>query len=151
MGGLYDRLESDLVRARKERDGVRLSTLAVLKSEVVNAGKEPGAGGSTADELVLRVVRKELKQREEAAEAFAGAGRAQQASDESAKADVLRSYLPAQLSDPELEREVEAVIAEVRPQGPKDFGAVMKEANARLSGRAEGGRISAVARRLLAG
>jgi uncharacterized protein YqeY len=150
-GALYGRLESDLVQARKDRDATRLATLGVLKSEVVTAGKEPGAAGSTDDALVLRVVRKELKQRQEAAEAYAAAGRERQAQEERAKAEVLASYLPAQLSDEELERELAAVIADVKPEGPKDFGAVMKAASARLGGRAEGGRISAAARRLLAG
>jgi uncharacterized protein len=62
---------------------------------------------------------------------------------------VLRAYLPAAIGDDELERELRAVIDEVRPQGPRDFGAVMKAANARLGGRAEGGRIAAAARRLI--
>jgi uncharacterized protein YqeY len=121
----------------------------VLKSEVVNASKEPGAAGTADDQLVLRVVRRELKQREESSEAFADAGRDDSAREERAKAELLRSYLPAQLTDEELERELAAVVEEVRPQGPRDMGAVMKAANARLGGRAEGGRIAAVARRLL--
>ncbi|MBO0684739.1 MAG: GatB/YqeY domain-containing protein [Candidatus Dormibacteraeota bacterium] len=150
MSSLLERIDADLVAARKARDEVALDTLGVLKSEVVNAGKEPGASGAGDDALVLRVVRRELKQREESAEAYAGAGREETARVERAKADLLRGYLPAQLSDSELEQEVAAVIAEVKPQGPRDMGAVMKAANARLAGRAEGGRIAAVARRLLA-
>src|SRR5215472_12147840 len=125
---LFDQIDRDLVTARKERDQVRLSTLGLLKTEVVKAAKEPGASWPD-DQLVLRVIRKEVKRREEAA--------------------VLRSYLPAQISDDELEREVRAVIEEVRPHGPRDFGAVMKAASARLAGRADGGRIAAVARSLI--
>ena len=98
---------------------------------------------------MLRVIRRELKQREESAQAYADAGREESAREERAKAELLRAYLPAQLTDEELERELQAVIAEVRPQGPRDMGAVMKAANARLAGRAEGGRIAALARRLL--
>jgi len=146
---LFERIDQDLVTARKERDETRLSTLGLLKTEVVKAGKEPNSGG-TGDELVLRVIRKEVKRREEAAKVYDSAGRPESARKEEAEAEVLRGYLPAELDDAELEREVRAAIDEVRPQGPKDFGAVMKAANARLSGRAEGGRIAAVARRLLA-
>jgi len=146
---LSERIDADLVAARKARDELALATLGVLKSEVVNAGKEPGAAGAADDELVLRIVRRELKQREESAQAYADAGREGSASEEQAKAELLRTYLPAQITDQELERELAAVIAEVRPQGPRDMGAVMKAANARLAGRAEGGRIAAVARRLI--
>ena len=60
------------------------------------------------------------------------------------------AYLPAGLSDEQVEAEVGAVIAELKPEGPKAFGAVMKEASARLAGRAEGGQIAAAARKLLA-
>jgi uncharacterized protein len=158
---LRERIDADLVAARKARDEVAVATLGVLKTEVVNAGKEPGAARSASatgavaadddDQLVLRVVRRELKQREESAQAFAHAGRVESARLERAKAELLRGYLPAQLSDEELERELAAVIAEVRPQGPRDMGAVMKAAITQIAGRAEGGRIAAAARKALAG
>jgi uncharacterized protein YqeY len=146
---LYEQIDRDMVAARKERDQVRLSTLGLLKSEVVKAAKEPGAAG-TDDQLVLRVLRKEVKRREEAAQAYADAGRVESAGRERAEAEVLRGYLPSELGEEELERELRAVIDDVKPQGPRDFGAVMKAASARLAGRAEGGRIAAMARRLLA-
>ncbi len=147
--GMLEQIDRDMVRARLQRDDTALTTLGLLKSEVVRATKEPGASGAD-DELVLRVLRKEVKRREEAAQVYASAGREESARREEAEAVVLRAYLPAQLGDEELEREVRAAIDEVRPQGPRDFGAVMKAASARLAGRAEGGRIAAVARRLLA-
>jgi uncharacterized protein YqeY len=150
MTALAERIDADMVAARKARDELALATLGVLKSEVVNAGKEPGAAGIADDQLVVRIIRRELKQREESAQAYADAGREASARDERAKAELLRAYLPAEMTDEELERELATVIAEVRPQGPRDMGAVMKAANARLAGRAEGGRIAALARRLLA-
>jgi uncharacterized protein YqeY len=150
MTALAERIDADMVAARKARDELALATLGVLKSEVVNAGKEPGAAGTADDQLVVRIIRRELKQREESAQAYADAGREGSARDERAKAELLRAYLPAEMTDEELERELAAVIAEVRPQGPRDMGAVMKAANARLAGRAEGGRIAALARRLIA-
>jgi uncharacterized protein YqeY len=145
---LFERIDVDLVAARKQRDETRLSTLGLLKSEIVRAAKDPGARG-TDDDLVLRVLRKEVKRREEAARAYESAGRAESARQEEAEAVVLRGYLPADLDEAEVEREVRAAIDEVKPQGPRDFGAVMKAASARLAGRAEGGRIATVARRLL--
>ena len=145
---LFERIDQDLVTARKERDETRLSTLGLLKTEVVKAAKEPGVAGAD-DDLVLRILRKEVKRREEAAKVYEDAGRAESARQETAEAAVLREYLPAALDDAELEREVQAAIDEVKPQGPRDFGAVMRAANARLAGRAEGGSIAAVARRLM--
>jgi uncharacterized protein YqeY len=148
---LYEQIERDLVSARKERDHTALDALGMLKSEVVNAGKEPGVVGSTDDDLVMRIVRREVKRREEAAQAFAAGGRADSARKEEAEAEILRAYLPAQISEEDLEREVQAVIVEVGASSPRDLGAVMKAAGPRLAGRAEGGRIAAAARRLLAG
>lgn len=147
---LFERIDRDLVAARKSRDETGLATLGLLKTEVVKAGKEPGAGGATDDELVLRVLRRELKRREEAAGIYTSAGRTDAARREQAEAELLRAYLPAQLGDEELEHEVRVAIEQVRPQGPRDFGAVMKAASARVAGRAEGGRIAATARRLMA-
>ena len=147
--GLFERIESEMFEARKRRDELAVSTLGMLKSEVVKATKEPGAVGGTGDEVVLRVVRREVKKREEAATAYDGAGRDDSARRERAEAEILRGYLPAALSQAELETELRAVIEEVRPSGPGAFGQVMKEASRRLGQRAEGGEIAAVARRLL--
>lgn len=146
---LFQQIESDLARARRSSDEVAVASLGLLKSEVVNTSKEAGFTGSIDDSLVIATVRKELKRRQETAEAYDGAGRTEQAARERAAADVLRPYLPAQLSDPELEAELRRIIADVKPDGPAGFGAVMKEASQRLAGRATGSDIAAVARRLL--
>jgi uncharacterized protein YqeY len=148
---LFDQIDRDLVTARKERDQTALDTLGLLKTEVINAGKEPGASGTIDDDLVLRVISREVKRREEAAQAYSAGGRAESARREEAQAAVLRTYLPVQLGDQDLEREVAAVIAEVGAGGPRDLGSVMKVASPRLAGRAGAGRIATVARRLLAG
>ena len=147
---LFERIETDVVEARRRRDETALSTLSLLKSEVVRAGKEPGAAASLDDDLVLRVARREVKKRQEAIDVYRRAGRAESAEREEKEMAILRAYLPAGMSDAEVEAEVRAVIAEVKPDGPKGFGAVMKSATARLAGRAEGGQIAAAARKLLA-
>jgi uncharacterized protein YqeY len=147
---LYERVEHDLFDARKQRDELALTTLGMLKSEIVQAGKEPGAGAVTDDEAVIRVLRKEVKRREEALKAYRDAGRSEAATKEEAESALLRRYLPAEMSDTELEAELRIVIAEVKPEGPRDFGAVMKAASARLAGRVEGARIATLAKKLLA-
>ena len=146
---LYDRVQSEMVNARVRRDEVALNTLSLLKSELVRASKDGSLQGKIDDDLVIRVARKEVKRREEAIEMYRKAGREESARREEAEMEVLRGYLPAAMSEQEVEVEVRAVIEEVKPEGPKGFGAVMKAATARLAGRAEGNQIAAVARRLL--
>jgi uncharacterized protein YqeY len=146
---LLERVEADMFDARKRRDELAVTTLGVLKSELVKAGKEPGAGGSLDEPAAIRVVRREVKRREEAAEAYRSAGRAESAGREEREAELLRAYLPAAVSQEELEREVRRVMEDVQVEGPGAFGVVMKQASARLAGRAEGGEIAATVRRLL--
>lgn len=138
-----------MVNARKQRDEVALATLSLLKSELVRASKDGTAGSHIDDDLVIRVARKEVKRREEAIEVYRKAGRNDSAEREAAEMELLRTYLPDAMSEEELEAEIRSVIAEVNPDGPKGFGAVMKAATARLAGRADGRQIAAVTRRLL--
>jgi hypothetical protein len=147
---LYDRIQTELIEARMQRDQVGLDTLSLLKSELVKASKEGQAGGHVDDELVVRLTRREVKKREEAIEIYRKAGRAESARREEAEMAVLRRYLPAAMSEEQVEAEVRAVIAELKPEGPKGFGAVMKAATSRLAGRAEGAQVAAAARKLLA-
>ena len=146
---IYDRIQTQLVDARRLRDDVALGTLSLLKSELVKASKESGVGGNIDDDLVVRIARKEVKRREEAIEQYRKAGREESARREEAEMAVLREYLPAAMGAEEVEAEVAAVIAELKPDGPKAFGAVMKAATARLAGRAEGQQVAAAARKLL--
>ena len=146
---LNERIDADLREARRRRDPTALRTLGVLKTEVVRAQKEKG--GDAGDEAVLRIVRREVKRREEAASAFEQARRSESAAEELAEAEVLRGYLPAELGDEQLEDLVRAVVQDLGASSPRDMGPVMKEASARVQGRAEAGRVAGVARRLLAG
>ena len=140
-----------MIDARRKRDGSALDTLSLLKSEVVRASKETGASGSLDDELVVRVARREVKKRQEAIDVYRKAGRDDAAKREEHEMSILRTYLPATLGEEQVEAEVRAIIDELKPEpGPKAFGVVMKEATARLAGRAEGAQIAAAARKLLA-
>ena len=127
-----------------------LNTLSLLKSEVIRATKEADASGSIDDALVERVARKEVKRRQDAIEAYRKGGREDAAKREEAEMALLRGYLPAGMTAEQVESEVRAVIAELKPTGPNAFGAVMKAATARLAGRAEGAQVAAAARKLLA-
>jgi len=112
MSALKDKLKADLAASMKARDEVRLRTirmaLAAVNVEEV-AGKE---ARELSDDEVIKVLTREAKKRREASEAFAGAGRAEQAQAELDEQAVLEEYLPAQLSDDELNALVDAAIAE---------------------------------------
>ncbi|MER5884254.1 GatB/YqeY domain-containing protein [Streptomyces sp. NPDC001941] len=154
MTTLKAKLKEDLNVAIKGRDELRSSTLrmtlaAITKEEV--AGKEKR---ELSDDDVQKVIAKEAKKRREAADAFAQGGRPEQAEREVAEGELLDAYLPQQLADAELEAVVAAAVEEAKAagaEGPRAMGAVMKIVNPKVAGRAEGGRVAAAVKKLLAG
>jgi uncharacterized protein YqeY len=135
----------------KARDEVRTRTLRMALTSV---SKEEVAGASArelTDDEVIGVLTKEAKRRREAADAFAAAGRDQQAAAERAEGVILAGYLPAQLSDEEISALVAEVIAESGASGMAAMGQVMKAVTPRVAGRADGARVAAEVRRRLAG
>jgi uncharacterized protein YqeY len=147
--GLKDRLRADLTTAMKGRDELSTATLRMVLSAVSAeevAGKE---SRTLTDDEVQAVLRREAKKRREAAEAFGGAGRAEQAERERAEESVIATYLPAQLEDADLAAIVADVVTETGASGIKDMGRVMGAVQGRVAGRAEGGRVAAEVRRQL--
>jgi uncharacterized protein YqeY len=146
---LKDRLRTDLTTAMKARDELRTATLRMVLAAVTAeevAGKE---ARELSDDEVQGVLRREAKKRREAAEAFAGAGRAEQAEREQAEEGVVAGYLPAQLEDADLVAIVADVVTRTGASGMKDMGKVMGAVQAAVAGRAEGGRVAAEVRRQL--
>jgi uncharacterized protein len=149
MGTLKDRLNEDLHAAMKGRDELTTSTLRMALSAVRNVEVSGAASRELSDDDVVAVLTKEAKKRREAAEAFAGAGRSDQADRERAEGAVLDRYLPAQLSDAEIAELVSAALAAGGFSGKAQMGPAMKAAQAAVAGRAEGGRVAAEVRRQL--
>ena len=150
MNELKERLRADLTDAMRSRDQVRLRTLRMALTAITNEEVAGSATRELSDDDVLKVLTREAKKRREAAEAFAAAGRADQAEAERAEGEVLASYLPAQLSDVELAGLVAAAVAETGAAGLPGMGKVMKALTPRVAGRAEGARVAAEVRRQLA-
>ncbi len=148
---LAEQIQTDLTTAMKARDEL---TTTVLRS-VLAAVKEARVAGTEAKELtdddVTAVVARETKKREEAATAFADAGRAEQAERERAEGEVLARYLPAPLTDAELEELVDRVIAAGGFSTPKEMGQAMKAVQAEVAGRRDGKAVSALVKARLAG
>ena len=149
MTELKEKLRTDLTAAMKGRDELVTATLRMALTAIGNeevAGKE---ARELSDAEVVQVLTREAKKRREAAEAFAGGGRPEQADREKAEGEVLARYLPAQLSDEELSALVAQAIAETGAEGPKGMGLVMKALNPKIAGRAEGGRVAAAVKSAL--
>ncbi|MFL6111111.1 MAG: GatB/YqeY domain-containing protein [Catenulispora sp.] len=149
MTELKEKLRADLTAAMKGRDELVTATLRMALTAIGNeevAGKQ---ARELSDAEVVQVLTREAKKRREAAEAFAGGGRPEQAEREKAEGQVLARYLPAQLSDEELSALVAQAIAETGAEGPKGMGLVMKALNPKVAGRAEGGRVAAAVKAAL--
>ncbi|HEY6422385.1 MAG TPA: GatB/YqeY domain-containing protein [Pseudonocardiaceae bacterium] len=148
MVKLKDRLRADLHTAIKAQSTITVATLRMALSAVTTAEVAGRTARELSDDEVVAVLVREAKKRREAAEAFAAAGREELASRERAEGEVLAGYLPAQLTDEEVAGVVVDAVDEVagklgKPPGLGQLGLVMKAAQARVSGRAEGSRVAA--------
>jgi hypothetical protein len=138
---IIERIQADQRSALKAGEKERLSTLRLLSSELGNRRIE--LGRDLTDEDAIEVLMKALKQRRESEEQYAQGGRPELAAREAAEAEVIRGYLPAQLSAEELDAMVDAAIAEAGATSMKEMGAVMGRLMPKLKGRAEGAAVSA--------
>jgi uncharacterized protein len=141
---IAERIRQDMTAAMKERDRERVGALRMLGAALKNGEIEAGRPLTEEEEQVI--LRRQLKQREESAEAFRSAGREEQAASESAEAEIVREYLPEPLSPEELEQIVDRAMQETGATGMRDMGAVMGRATALAEGRAEGRELAAMVR-----
>jgi len=141
---IIDDLRTDLTTAMKQRDQVRTSTLRLAITAVTAAETSGANRGELDDAAVLAVIRSEVKRRNEAAEIYEGADRAEQAAAERAEAEILSAYLPAQLDDEALAAVVaEEVAAAGGAADPKAKGKVIGAVRRRVGDQADGSRIAA--------
>ncbi|MDQ3355280.1 MAG: GatB/YqeY domain-containing protein [Actinomycetota bacterium] len=141
-------VQADAVVALRSGDRRRAQALRLVVSELQKASKE-AAGGSVEPADELAVLRRERKRRIEAAEAYADAGRDDLAGSERGEAELIEAYLPAELSDAELEALVGDALAESGASSPKEMGRVMSMVMGRVDGRADGRRVSALVKEKL--
>ena len=151
MSELKDRLQSDLTTAMRGRDELTTATLRMVLAAVTTEEVAGSSARELSDDEVRTVLAREAKKRREAAEAFSSAGRAELAEREKAEGGVLDRYLPRQLADEDIAALVAEAIAETGATGMPQMGAVMKVAQAKAAGRADGKRLSTEVRRRLAG
>lgn len=137
----------DTKEAMKARDRDRTNTLRMLSAALKNAEIEKESPLNEAEEQ--SILRRQVKQREEAVEAYRNAGRGDQADSEAREAEVARAYLPAPLSEGELARLADRAVADTGAAGIKDMGAAMSRANVLAEGRADGRTLSRLVRERL--
>lgn len=139
---IADQVQQDLRDAMRAGAKQRVGALRLVLSELQKASKE-----GESDELA--VLRRERKRRVEAARAFRDGGREDLAAGEEAEAELIATYLPAELSDEELRALVEQAVADSGASSPKEMGVAMKSAMALVAGRADGKRVSTLVRTAL--
>jgi len=140
---LMDKIAADMKDAMRAKDAVRLSTLRLLKS-AVEYHKIEKKQEQLTDVEVTAVIKKQIKQRQDSIEGFEKGGRADLVEKEKAELAVLKTYLPEELSQAQVEEVVKATIAEVGAATKTDMGKVMKAVQAKLAGRADNRLVSQI-------
>lgn len=138
---LFDQISDDIKKAMLAKDKVALEALRGIKKELLEA-KTSKDGDKFNDDMAVKIMQKMVKQRKDAATIYVEQNRQDLADDEMAQVVVIEKYLPAQMSDAELEAAISAIIREVGAAGPQDMGKVMGVATKQLAGKAEGRLIS---------
>ncbi|WP_342318873.1 GatB/YqeY domain-containing protein [Corynebacterium mayonis] len=149
MSELKTKIRADLKESMKAKEKGRTTTIRSLLAAIQTAETE-GSKHEVDDEEILKIVAREIKKRRESAEIYSQNGREDLASTELAEVAVLESYQPQQLDDAELNALVSEVISQVGATSIQQMGQVMKAATQKAAGRADGKRLSAVVRELLA-
>ena len=150
---LLEQLRTDLNTAMKDRDQLKTSTIRMVLSAVQVASVGGDEAAELTDAEVTAVLRSEAKRRNEAAELYENAGRAEQAASERNELAVIEAYLPAAMDDATLQGIVDeevAVAREAGVEGPKAMGQVIKAVKDRVGDGADGGRIAGVVKASLA-
>jgi hypothetical protein len=141
---LQQRVDSDLKEAMRAKDAAKLGVLRMLKSALKYAAiAKSGAEAELSDAEAVQVIRKQAEQRQDSIESFEKGGRAELAEKEKEELAILNTYLPQGMSPDELAKVVRETIAELGAKSKAQMGAVMKELQAKVAGRADGKTLSA--------
>jgi uncharacterized protein YqeY len=154
MAELKSRLRADLTQAMKAKDKLRTATLRMLLAAIQTEEVSGKAARELSDDETVRVLARELRKREEAAEIYTQNGRGELAANEHAEARIIDEYLPTPLTEAEVADVADTAIAQVAEQlgqrpGMKQMGMVMKAATAIAAGKADGARLSAAVKERL--
>ncbi|MBX3289565.1 MAG: GatB/YqeY domain-containing protein [Acidobacteria bacterium] len=135
---LQDKIVSDITQAMKDKDAERLSTLRMVKANLMNRKIEKGS--DLTDEEIVKALQSLVKQRRDSVEQYEAAGRAELAEKEKKEIGHIEVYLPRAASAEEIAAAIEAVVAETGASSMKEMGVVMKGVNAKLAGMTVDGK-----------
>jgi uncharacterized protein YqeY len=144
---LSEQIRTDLTAAMKAQEKDRLSTLRMLQSAIKN--EQIHIGHELSDEEAMSVIRKAVKQRQDSIEQYTKGNRPELAEKERVEMELLRAYLPPELTEEEIESGVREIVASTGAQSKKDMGKVMKEATTKYKGRVDGKKIQEIVSKLL--
>jgi len=148
--GLKEKLQADLTDAIRSRNEVVSGTVRMLLAAITNEEVAGKAAKVLTDAEIITVLSREAKKRREAVEAYTQAKRDDLASKERAEAAVIANYLPAQLTEDEIKKLIQAAITETGASGPAGMGLVMKVLQPKIAGKADGGVVSGLVKAALA-
>jgi len=142
--GLQDKVMTEMKAAMKAKDTVALESLRAIKSAILLAKTETGAGTELSEEEEVKLIQKLVKQRKDSAAIYQQQGREDLAGPELAQVAVIEKFLPEQLSEEEIEKVVVKTIKTIGASGMQDMGKVMGIVSKELAGQADGKTISSI-------
>ena len=147
---LEEKVMAEMKDAMKSRNEAALRGLRAIKAEIIKAKTEPGAGGQVTPDGEVKLLQKMMKQRRDSLEIYNQQARPELAKKEQEEMDIIERFLPAQMSETELQQALQELIAELGARSAADMGKVMGAASKRLAGKADGKAISTAVKALLA-
>jgi uncharacterized protein YqeY len=145
---LEEKINADIKSAMLAKEKEKLEALRAVKSAIL-LGKTEKAGAPLDDSTELKILQRLVKQRKESAEIYVTQNRTDLAEVENFQAQIIESYLPAQLSEEELRNKIQEIISQLGATNAKDMGKVMSEASKQFAGKADGKAISSIVKALL--
>ncbi len=147
---LEQKVMDGIKEAMKARDEASLRSYRAIKAEIIKAKTEPGARGEINTDTELKLLQKMVKQRRDALEIYKQQNREDLAQIEQEELDIISKFLPAQMSEEDLKKELQQIITNTGASSQADMGKVMGLATKKLAGKAEGKAISTAVKELLA-
>ena len=138
---LEDKITQDYIQAMKSKETAKASALSFLRAQIKNMMIDKRVE-KAADEDVIAVIKKQVKQRQDSIEQFTKGGRADLVEKEKAELSILLSYLPAEMSDDELKKIIAETVKATQASSMKDMGKVMKELLPKIAGKADSKKVS---------
>lgn len=144
-----EKINGFIKEAMKAKQKDRLEALRAIKAGIIIEKTKEGAADEISDEVVMKMLQKMVKQRDDSAAIYTQQNRPELAEKEIIEAEVIREFLPKPLSNDEVETIIKQIIAEVGAQGMKDMGKVMGMATGALSGKADSKMVAEMVKKLL--